>query len=226
MKIIKQIALIILLLPSTYTFAQESVLSNISTAEIEQYIALAKQNYAKRKVKQAMTESVKTGISAAQASYFDIFNVSYIYRPENKAVIDPLNPYNINGFQLGININIGSLIQKPFIVKKAKAEYKVAQLEALDFDNELMLEVKKRYYDYIEQKTQLKIITQSALDSKGVAESLRDKFEKGSITLDVYNESRITQSEATTIKIQTEITYLKAKDLLEEIIGEKIATGK
>ncbi|RZL63106.1 MAG: hypothetical protein EOO93_08105, partial [Pedobacter sp.] len=189
-------------------------------------VALAKQNYAKRKVQMARTESVKTGVAVANVSYLDIFNASYVYRPENKPVIDAVNPYNVNGFQLGLNINLGSIFQKPYLVKRAKADYKVAQLEALDFDNQLAVEVKRRYYDYIEQKTQLKILTQSAIDSKGVSESLRNKFERGAVTLDVYNESRITQANASTAKIQAESNYLKVKDLLEEIIGQKIPEGK
>ena len=206
--------------------AQESMLGDINNADVENYITLAKQNYAKRKVFQAQAESAKTGIPFAKASYFDILNASYIYRPEGKTAVDPINPYNVNGIQLGVNINLGALMQKPYTVRKAKADYKVAQLEALDFDNQLIVEVKKRYYDYIEQKAQLKIATQSAFDSKGVAESLRDKFEKGTISLDVYNQSRITQANSSTFKIQVESTYLKAKDLLEEIIGVKITDRK
>lgn len=226
MKNLLKITVLFVMLFSYQVNAQESILREVNNADIEKYIALAKQNYAKRKVQQAMTESVKTGVPYAKAAYFDIFNATYIYRPQNKAVIDPVNPYNVNGLQLGVNINLGALIQKPYMVKKAKADYKVAQLQELDFDNQLAIEVKRRYYDYIEQKTQLKILTQSAIDSKGVSESLRNKFEKSAVTLDVYNESRITQANASTAKVQAEVNYLKVRDLLEEIIGQKIPEGK
>ncbi|MCX2574872.1 TolC family protein [Pedobacter sandarakinus] len=220
------VVLILVMIACSNAFSQESILGDVNAADIESYIALAKQNYAKRKVQLAMTESVKTGVAISKASYLDIFNASYIYRPEGKTVVDPVNPYNVNGFQLGVNVNIGALFQKPYQVKKAKADYKVAQLEALDFDNQLVVEVKKRYYDYIEQKAQLKILTQSAVDSKGVAESLRSKFEKGAVTLDVYNQSRITQANALTLKINAETNYLKVRDLLQEIIGQKLPQGK
>lgn len=221
-----KITTLFIFLSFTAALAQESILGDIKTSDIDTYIALAKQNYAKRKVQSAMTESVKTGVGISKVSYLDIFNASYFYRPEQKTAIDPVNPYNVNGFQLGINVNIGALMQKPYLVKKAKADYKVAQLQELDFDNQLMVEVKKRYYDYIEQKAQLKILTQSAIDSKGVAESLRNKFEKGAVTLDVYNQSRITEANALTLKINAETNYLKVRDLLEEIIGQKLPAGK
>ncbi|WP_316799496.1 TolC family protein [Pedobacter frigidisoli] len=226
MRYLFKITTLLMLLSFTGAYAQESMLTEVNASDIETYIALAKQNYGKRKVQQALTESAKAGVPMAQVSYLDIFNVSYIYRPEGKSAVDLVNPYNVNGLQAGININIGTLLQKPFMVKKAKAEYKVAQLQELDFDYQLTTEVKRRYYDYLEQKTQLKVVTQRAVDSKGVAESLRSKFERSSVTLDVYNQSRIEQAEVLTLKIQTETNYLKAKAMLEEIIGQKIQEGK
>ncbi|WP_084153132.1 TolC family protein [Pedobacter jeongneungensis] len=226
MKNISLIALLLFALGGTKLSAQESILGQINKADIEQYIALAKQNYVKRKIQGVSTESMKNDVSMAKVSYLDIFNASYFYRPQGNTVIDPVNPYNINGFQFGVNINLGALLQKPFILKKAKANYKVAQLEALDFDTQLVVEVKKRYYNYLQEKARLKVLTQSASDSKGVAESLRRKFERSETSLEVFNQSRVTQSSAETLKVEAEGNFLKAKDLLEEIIGQEIPAGK
>jgi outer membrane protein TolC len=226
MKNISIIALLLFVLGGANVSAQESILGQVNKADIEQYIALAKQNYLKRKIQGVSTESMKNDVSMAKVSYLDIFNASYFYRPQGNSVIDPVNPYNINGFQFGVNINLGALLQKPFILKKAKANYKVAQLEALDFDTQLVVEVKKRYYNYLQEKARLKVLTQSASDSKGVAESLRRKFERSETSLEVFNQSRVTQSSAETLKVEAEGNYLKAKDLLEEIIGQEIPEGK
>jgi outer membrane protein TolC len=226
MKKLLQIGLASLMFISADAVAQESVIPEINYADIQKYITLAKKNYPKRKIFEAQKEAIKTGIPIAQVSYLDIFNANYFYRPENKAVLDPINPYNVNGFQFGINLNLGNFLQKPFMVKRAKAEYKVAQLEAEEYDIQLEREVKTRYYDYIQQVSQLKINTQAAQDNKGVAESLRNRFEKGQITIDAYNQSRIAASASSSAKIQVEIEYLKAKDALEEIIGEKLADVK
>ncbi|QNN45067.1 TolC family protein [Pedobacter roseus] len=226
MKNISLIALLLFALGGTKLSAQESILGQVNKADIEQYIALAKQNYVKRKIQGVSTESMKNDVSMAKVSYLDIFNASYFYRPQGNTVIDPVNPYNINGFQFGVNINLGALLQKPFILKKAKANYKVAQLEALDFDTQLVVEVKKRYYNYLQEKARLKVLTQSASDSKGVAESLRRKFERSETSLEVFNQSRVTQSSAETLKVEAEGNFLKAKDLLEEIIGQEIPAGK
>jgi len=226
MKNISIIVLLLFVVGGTKLSAQESILGQVNKADIEQYVALAKQNYVKRKIQGVSTASMKNDVSMAKVSYLDIFNASYFYRPQGNTVIDPVNPYNINGFQFGINVNLGALLQKPFILKKAKANYKVAQLEALDFDTQLVVEVKKRYYNYLQEKARLKVLTQSASDSKGVAESLRRKFERSETSLEVFNQSRVTQSSAETLKVEAEGNFLKAKDLLEEIIGQEIPAGK
>lgn len=226
MKKLLQITLSILLLGCVESNAQESILKDINYSDLQKYIDLAKTNFPQMKIAEAKKELVKTGISIAQASYLDILNGSYFYRPENKSVLDPVNPYNFNGIQLGVSVNVGNLLAKPYQVKRAKADYKIAVLEAQQNDKAVEMEVKRRYYDYVQQISQLKIATKIAQDNKGVSESLRNKFEKGEITLDAYNQSRLNQSASESEKVATEIEYLKVKDLLEEIIGVKLSDVK
>lgn len=226
MKKLLQISLSLLLLVTVKSHAQESILKEINYSDLQKYIDLARVNFPQIKIAEAKKELVKTGIPIAQASYLDILNGSYFYRPENKSVLDPVNPYNFNGFQLGVSVNVGNLVSKPFQVKRAKADYKIAVLEAQQNDKTVEMEVKRRYYDYIQQISQLKIATKIAQDNKGVSESLRNKFEKGEITLDAYNQSRLNQSASESEKVAVEINYLKAKDLLEEIIGVKLSDVK
>ena len=121
---------------------------------------------------------------------------------------------------------MGSFLQKPYLVKKAKADYKVAQLQSQDFDLFLENEVKRRYYNYLMTASQLKIRTETAQDNKNISETTRHKFEKGELSLDVYNASRILVSSSNNDKIQYEVNYLVAKDALEEIIGQKLTDVK
>ncbi|WP_316796926.1 TolC family protein [Pedobacter agri] len=208
---------------SVNSYAQETILPNINTADLEKYIQMAKDFMPKRKLQNAKTVSVKTAVASAQVSYLDLFSASYFYRPSERVAVNPTNPFVVNGMQYGITFNLGTFLQKPFAVKKAKADYKVAQLEQQDFDIQLANEVKRRYYDYIQALAELKINTLSAQDNKGVAESMRYKFEKGEVTLELYNQSRLISTSTLTAKIQSEVNYLKRKDLLEEMIGQKIA---
>lgn len=225
MKKIK-ITLVLLILIGTKSFAQESIIGEINYNDLQKYIALAKQNYPKRKAINENVNKADIERTLSALSYLDIFSASYFYRPEKKSVLDPINPYNVNGFQFGINVNLGAFLQKPFNAKKAKSDYKIAQYEAQEYDLALDVEVKKRYYSYIQQINQLKIYSASVQDNRNTADNLKYRFEKGEITLDIYNQSRINVTNITTSKIQTEVNLLSAKDALEEIIGMKLSDVK
>lgn len=225
MKKIK-ITLVLLMLIGAKSFAQESIIGEINYNDLQKYIDLARKNYPKRKALNENVNKMDVDRTLSALSYLDIFNASYFYRPEKKSVLDPINPYNVNGFQFGINVNLGTFLQKPFIAKKAKSDYKIAQFEAQEYDLALGVEVKKRYYNYIQQLNQLKIYTESVQDNRNTADNLKYKFEKSEIGLDVYNQSRINLTNATTSKIQTEVNLLSAKDALEEIIGVKLSEVK
>lgn len=221
-----QIALILLMITGLKTYAQESIIGEINYADLQKYIALAKENYPKRKALNETITKAQNELPITALSYLDIFNASYFYRPESKSVLDPINPYNVNGFQFGVNVNLGNFLQKPFNARKAKSDYKIAQYQAKEYELALEVEVKKRYYAYIQQINQLKIYTTSMQDNKNTADNLRGKFEKGEISLDTYNQSRINLTSVTTAKIQTEVNLLSAKDALEEIIGIKLSDVK
>lgn len=231
MKTFLKLTLALLLFSSMTTFAQESIIGEVNYKDLEKYISLARQNFPRKKILDNRVVSAQTAIPINTLSYLDIFSASYFYRPDNNPVITTpgnpaANPYSVNGFQLGVNLNLGAFLAKPYMGKRAKAEYKIAQLEAEDYGNTLVVEVKKRYYTYIQQISQLKINTQSVQDNKNVADNLKYKFEKGEISLDTYNQSRINLSSALTSKIQSEVNLLTAKDALEEIIGMRLSDVK
>ena len=226
MKKLLPIALICLMSMGFETYAQQTIIPEIKYADLEKYIELAKQNYPRRKALNETVVKAKYEMPISALSYLDIFNASYFYRPDNKTALDPVNPYNVNGFQFSVNVNLGAFLQKPFNAKKAKSDYKIAQYQADEYELALAVEVKKRYYAYIQQISQMKIYTQSVQDNKNVADNLQYKFEKGEITIDTYNQSRINLTSATTSKIQAEVNYLNAKDSLEEIIGVKLSEVK
>ena len=208
------------------TYGQQSIVSQINYNQLEKYIQSAKDNYPRRQIMALNTEVAAADVPAAKASLLDIFNASYIYRPNGAVAINAGNPFLVNGFQFGVNMSLGSFLQKPYQIKQAKSEHKIAQLEQQEYDVILANEVKNRYYEYILQLNELKLKTQSAQDNKTVSDDMRYKFEKGEITLQAYNSSRISASGADSSRIQAEIEFLKAKDALEDIIGKKLEQVK
>jgi outer membrane protein TolC len=226
MKRISTLSFLIIVLFALQTSAQSTIMTDISYPLLEKYIALAKINYPKGKVTEAQMVAVKTNIPIAQVSYLDIFNASYYYRPNDRQALNINNPYTVNGWQFGMTFNLGMYLQKPFMVKKAKAEYRVAQYQNDDMNMFIASEVKRRYYAFLQAAGQLKIRTQTAQDNRNISETSRHKFEKGELSLDMYNASRMLVATSSSDQIQYEVNYLNAKDALEEIIGQKLTEVK
>jgi len=211
-------------------YSQQMFMGDVNYDLLEKYVQSAKENYPHVKLMRMREESIKTAIPANTMSYFDIFNMSYIFRPNSAtAIASPgltSNPYSVNGFQFGVSFDLGTYLEKPFTGKKAKADYDAAKYETQEYLSTLELDVKKRYYTYVQQKALLKLLTQGVADSKIIAQGIQNKFEKGDVTLDVYTQSRANVTAATTAQLNCEVALLLAQDSLEEIIGKKLSEIK
>lgn len=206
--------------------AQETILEEINYNQLEKFIQMAKEYYPQRKIANEHELIAKNMYKMSNISYLDLFGVNYYYRPDEKEVLNSLNPYVTNGFQFSIGLNLGNYLQKPFQAKSAKSNMKIAQLEKQILDTQLEKEVKSRYYNYILQLRELKLKTIEAQDINGTYQNVTNRFEKGEITMEEYNAARAALSNAGSTKIQTEMSYLQAKDDLEEIIGAKLSDIK
>lgn len=223
---VKKTLLTVFLMPLMFTSllvsAQESVIDDINYTQLEQFIEMAKTNYPKAKILDLMEKKAKDLAPIEAIGYLDMFNASYYYRPGEKKTINPENPYSINGFQFGIYMSLGTLIERPYRIKHAKIDYEIAKLENHDYERLLITEVKNRYYQYVFQLKELKLKTQNAQDAKGISDNVALRFERGEIELDLYNTSKSVFNEANSSKMQAEVAYLVAKDQLEEMIGKKL----
>jgi outer membrane protein TolC len=231
MKKITALSLILIGVFSMGASAQESIIPDINYTTLDKYIAAAKDYFPRRKVFKYQEEISKTVVTTATLSYLDLFSASYFWRPGDKAAIsDPsnptFNPYVFNGVQVGISLNLGNYAAKPVAVRRAKLEYKVAQLQTQDYEIALVRDVRQRYYNYIQALAQLKVRTQASQDNASVSANARNKFERGEIQIDVYNAARLLLSESNIRQIESELLYLNAKDILEEIIGKKLSDIK
>lgn len=226
----KKLLLLILLLLSTGSVtslhAQETILNEINYNDLERYIQMAKDYHPQRKIINEQEKIAKNAHLMSNISYLDLFSANYYYRPDEREALNSLNPYVTNGFQASVSLNLGNYLQKPFQAKTAKSNIKIVQLEKEIMDTELEKEVKNRYYTYIQQLKEMKLKTKEAQDTQVTFEILTSRFEKGEITIEEYNSARTTVSGVTSMKVQTEVNYLRAKDDLEEIIGAKLSDLK
>lgn len=206
---------------SSRVAGQESILAKANdTVMIKKLVQLAQDNYPKIKWHDTQIRIAELNVKRAKLSWFDILSFSYFRTQNIGGTIQ--NAYLLNGYQYGVSLNIGQLLQKPGNVKTAKQGLVLAILEKDQYDLALIKEVKQKYYVYIMQLTNLKIVSGAALDAQNNLKSIGYKFEKGEETFESYNQALLTSGLQSQQRIQAEANLMLAKAELEELIGTKI----
>ena len=201
---------------------QESIFTEINYPYLERLIQLAKENNYRKKVFEATEAGARAGISAARTDYLNMLHASYFYRPKNRPSVNVYNPYQVNGFQLGVSLNLATLVRTPILVKQAKQQHEISELERQEYEVTLEKEVKSRYYAYVLLNNQLEIGTQEVQDYQLMLNTVQEQFEMGEVDLATYNTAKSTLAQSRSNLNQTEVDFLMAKDALEEIIGTKL----
>lgn len=199
--------------------AQESIVNEIDYTKLEKLIELAKDYYPQRQILEISEQQAKTAIALSSLSYLNGISASYYYRERGRPVVNELNPYILNGFQIGVGVNLSSLITTPIQVRQARRNHKVAQLQSQEYDKVLENEVKAKYYNYIQLNNELKIRTQAVQDIKTLYGQVQSDFELGSVDFESYASARAAIAEASSAVIATEVSFMLAKDQLEALIG-------
>ncbi|MCF0055791.1 TolC family protein [Dyadobacter sp. CY356] len=205
--------------------AQESLSRDISYEYLDKLVATCKTNYPKNKIFDTRISIAEYGIKKAKLSYFDIFSAGYLYSPNSSNGTAGAASF-LGGYQLGFFANIGSLLQKPSVIKQAKGELATAEFEKLTNDLNVEAEVKKRYFTYLQKIAVLRLKNEALLDVLSMLASVKHKFEKGEETLENYNEVLMMQSAHSQNIIIAESEVLIAKSSLEELLGQKLENIK
>ena len=227
-KYIALLALLALLFNVNISFAQESlpesIIPNISEAYIEKLVTSAKAHYPKVKTFEDRVNIAHYNVQKAKLDWFNILNFNYIYAPNTSSgtVATTTGLSYSNGAQFGVGASIGTILQKPGLVKVAKEEYDIAKMNQEEYFLNIATIVKQRYYLYVQQLSTLNWKTKTVESADQVAKESKYKFEKGEITFDAYNTTYSAYSTSVQAKMDAEIAYLIAKSNLEEIIGVKL----
>lgn len=204
--------------------AQESMIPDINYQYLDKLIATAKKNYPQFKVRQAQVDFAKSAVSQAKVSYLDAFTASYIYSPNNS--LNVITPTIFNGYQLSISVNIGSLLSKPYAVKGAQANVKIAQYQQSEYNLAVEAQVKRFYFQYLRAQAELRLRSGAVVDGETAVKQLKYSFQKGEATFTIYNEALTSLYQQGGFKVQAELAVLTAKTDLEELLGVKLEDVK
>ncbi|NIJ53641.1 TolC family protein [Dyadobacter arcticus] len=200
--------------------AQDILAQEISYPYLDKLIEVAKKNYPRLKLYESRVEAGSYAEKKARLSYFEILSFSYLYSPDRLA--SSINPNFLNGYQFGFFVNIGSLLQKPSLIKQAKSELKALEYDRDSYQLSLEADVKRRYFSYVQFKMLLTVKANALQDVSEVAEELKVKFEKGESSFEEYSRAQVVISDRLQSKIAAEADVLISKATLEELLGQKL----
>jgi outer membrane protein TolC len=200
------------------------MLNEISYPYLDTLIRISKGYYARMKVFEAQIDIAELNVKKTKSSIFDVFSFSYLYSPRNTTTL--INPSLLNGYQIGVGVNIGTLMQKPSQVKIAKKELEIAWLQKDEYAYLLEATVKERYFKYVQSLSTLKLMAQAEIDVQGVLVSVRNKFQKGEETFGNYSSALVAYTNQNSAKVAAEADVFIAKARLEELIGNTLESVK
>jgi hypothetical protein len=205
---------------TTFAKAQESMMGDVNNMLLKKLIDTAKAYYPKYKWYQNKIAFANYNLQKTKIGWIDPLNFSVIISPQNTTT--QVNPVFFNGYQFSLFINFASILQKPYLIKQAKEEIKIAQNDKEEYDLNLATEVKSRYYRYVQATNVLKIVSKGALDAESVSKTLRARFERSEESFENYNKSLIITSEQKQRVIESEGALLITKARLEELLGKRL----
>lgn len=205
---------------SIKTQAQETMIPDISYLFLEKLIATAKQNYPLVKQNKLREDISSLQVRNNQLDWLSPFNLIYFSQPNNGVNLS--NPQLFSGFQVALNFNLGDLAQNPNNVRIARKQLDVSKQVSAQFDNNLELEVKTRYFTYIQHLNNVKLYTKSLEDAAGLLSDLKVRYERGEVTFQNYSEGLISFSTISQAKIESEAGLLIAKATIEELTVTKL----
>ena len=143
-------------------------------------------------------------------------------------MVDPANPSSrfVTGLQLGVFINLGTIIRTPLNVRRAKAEKRVAEAEQAEYKLTLATEVRRRYYSYLQRMGELKLQTRALQEAETAMKDMEYKYKKGEETFLQFNQIQMQLTQTNQTKIQAEAGMFTAKAELEELLGDKLENIK
>ncbi len=212
--------LILFILQTSYSRAQESMMTEVSYVFLEKLIATAKENYPRVAGFKSRIEIAKSNIASQKSAWLDGLSFSYIYQPNN--TLNIVNPSFFNGYQVAVQFSVTELFQKSGAVKQAKEGLKLVNYEEDEYNLTLETQVKSRYFTYIQQLISLRLQNKAYADVQSLNKDISNKYSKGEVTFTDFLQAQLALSNAMQGKIGAESSFLTAKASLEELLTKKI----
>jgi outer membrane protein TolC len=222
------ILLLILFIHKNGAAQQVTIVPDLSDVYVEKLINVAKNYYPRVKSGQNHINEATDVLRKNKAAFWEIITASYVYQPNQNATINPVTPQTsyFTGYQIGVFLNMGTMLERPFTVKQSKEELQIAINDRDEYLLTLATEVKKRYYTFLQRQAEVRIQIKALQDNDAVLNDIKYKFEKGEQPFSVYNQALISNSSQQTSRVAAEAALFTARADIEELLGTKLENIK
>lgn len=200
--------------------ATKTMMPSVNYADLDKLIAAAKVNYPRTHYFEHRVLAQQFNLKKVKLGWFDVFTFTFLYSPNNSTTL--VNPSILNGYQVGLYFNLGSLLKNKPIINQAKEELHSTENERDEYYINLTALVKERYFMYMQQLAILKVKQEAEATAESNLMFFKDKYQKGEVTIDDYNKVQVNLADRVQAKIEAEGAVLFAKAQLEEFVGKKI----
>lgn len=187
-------------------------------------VRLAWQNYPLNRTYDANMKIAEAKVKEEKMGWLDPLTLNLNYgEPHFQANKDTtFNSIFFPRYMLSLNLNVGRVFSTPHRVKQAEQQREIA---AANYDAQklrLRAEVIARYRTYLTNLELLKLRIKSQEDAYSTYLDLTQKFQQGTVDLEIFTQSALAYNHATEEKIQAEGDVAITKARLEELIGVKL----
>ena len=193
--------------------AQESMIPEMSTPYLNQLIDTAKKYYPQVKIFKKRIDLAHINLQKTNLAWFDVFTVTVNYSPNGGTT--SLNTPTLSGFQIGFFVNIGGLLQKPYLIKTAKEEVELAKLNQQENTMTIEADVKARYIKFVQTSVMLRVQSKIAIEAESFVKEARYKFEKGEVNFENFTKALIYETDNRKSVIDAEANLLLSRANLE-----------
>ncbi len=223
----KKLLLTLITIASCATaIAQESMMTSVSPQRLQSLIETARANYPRYQAVAARVRAAEAAVQRVKWNYAEALNFNYLYAPNATFPINGDSRNFLQGYQIGVYLNAGRLLQTPAQTRQAREEVNIARAEQGVTEAGLEAEVKARYYRYVMQQSLLKVRNQAVVDADNSQRDIKYKYEKGETSFVNYNQISITYAQQVADKLTAERDLLIAKSSLEELLGRPLEDVK
>jgi len=219
--------IVLLLFISLQCSSQISIIPQLSSSYVQKLIDTAIANSPKRKSGETRIDIARSNIGKSGYSVLESVTVSYVYQP-GQVTINPASPATtyFKGLQTSVSISLGSLFERPYVLKQARQEWLISKNDQEDLLNTLSTDVKKKYYVYLQRLEELNLQNKTLQEAEQLFKDIKSKFERGEEPFDSYNKAQTAFTASQLAKIGSEVNYFSAKADLEELLGTKLENVK